>query len=84
MGGCQFPHVGDGLLIAPSCGAVRAGGSEQGGCFPYSLNAFMSGQLVPLPHLTQWFSTFLMPLPLNTVPHIVVSPNHKLIFIATL
>ncbi len=31
----------------------------------------------------QWFSTFLMPRPFNTVPHVVVTPNHKIIFVAT-
>ncbi|KAL8174881.1 UNVERIFIED_CONTAM: hypothetical protein K2H54_004607 [Gekko kuhli] len=29
--------------------------------------------------LRQWFSTFLMPRPFNTVPHVVVTPNHKII-----
>jgi hypothetical protein len=33
--------------------------------------------------LVQWFSTFLMLWPFNTVPHVVVTPNHKIIFIAT-
>jgi hypothetical protein len=33
--------------------------------------------------LEQWFSTFLMLLPFNTVPHVVLIPNHKIIFIAT-
>jgi hypothetical protein len=32
--------------------------------------------------LEQWFSTFLMQQPFNT-PHVVVTPNHKIIFIAT-
>jgi hypothetical protein len=32
--------------------------------------------------LDQWFSIFLMPQPLNTVPHVVVTPN--IIFVATL
>jgi hypothetical protein len=32
--------------------------------------------------LNQWFSTFLMLQPFHTVPH-VVTPNHKIIFIAT-
>lgn len=30
-----------------------------------------------------WFSTFLMLSPLNTVPHVVATPSHKIIFIAT-
>jgi hypothetical protein len=36
--------------------------------------------------LNQWFSTFQIPRPLNTVskpiipPHVVVTPNHKIIF----
>ena len=35
-------------------------------------------------HLEQWFSTFLMPRSFNTVPpHVVATPNHKNIFIAT-
>nr|KAF6314743.1 hypothetical protein mMyoMyo1_008546 [Myotis myotis] len=33
--------------------------------------------------LAQWFSTFLMPRPFNAVPHVVVTPNHKIIFVAT-
>ena len=33
--------------------------------------------------LEQWFSTFLMLWPFNTVPHVVVTPNHKIIFVAT-
>jgi hypothetical protein len=33
--------------------------------------------------LSQWFSTFLMLQPSNTVPHAVVTPNHKNIFLAT-
>lgn len=32
----------------------------------------------------QWFSTFLMPQPFNTGPHIMVTPNHEIIFMATL
>ena len=34
----------------------------------------------------QWFSTFLMLEPFNTVPHVVVTlpPSHKIIFVATL
>ena len=35
-----------------------------------------------LRNLCQWFSIFLMPQPLNTVPHVVVTPN--IIFVATL
>lgn len=33
--------------------------------------------------LEQWFSTFLMQQPLNTVPHVVVISNNKIIFITT-
>lgn len=33
--------------------------------------------------LSQWFPTFLMLRPLSTVPHVVVTPKHKIIFIAT-
>lgn len=33
--------------------------------------------------LESWLSTFLMLRPLNTVSHIVLSPNHNIIFIAT-
>ena len=29
--------------------------------------------------LDQWFSTFLMVHPFNTVPHVVVAPKHKII-----
>lgn len=32
--------------------------------------------------LDQWVSTFLMLTPFNTLPHVVVTPNHKIIFIA--
>lgn len=32
--------------------------------------------------LEQWFPTFLMLRPCNTVPHVVATPNHKIIFIA--
>ena len=31
--------------------------------------------------LKQWFSAFPMLRPFNTVPHVVVTPNHKIIFI---
>ena len=33
--------------------------------------------------LIQWFSNFRMLTPFNTVPHIVVTSNYKIIFIAT-
>ena len=33
--------------------------------------------------LQQWFSTFLMMRPFNTVPHVVATPNHQIIFLAT-
>lgn len=33
--------------------------------------------------LKQWFSIFLMPRPFNTVPHIVMIFNHKIIFAVT-
>ena len=29
--------------------------------------------------LVQWFSTFLMLRPFNAAPHVVVTPNHKII-----
>ena len=29
----------------------------------------------------QWFSTFLILRPFNTVPHLVVTPNHKIILL---
>ena len=29
----------------------------------------------------QWFSTFLILWPFNTVPHVVVTPNHKIILL---
>ena len=44
---------------------IHAGGNLISGCFVYLL--------------TQCFSTFLMLPPLNTVPHVVVTPNHKII-----
>ena len=31
--------------------------------------------------LEQWFTTFLTLRPLNTVPHVVVAPNHKLVYL---
>jgi hypothetical protein len=34
--------------------------------------------------LGQWFSAFPMLRPFNTVPHVVVTPNHKMIFTSTL
>jgi hypothetical protein len=34
--------------------------------------------------LYQWSSAVLMLQPFNTVPHVVVNPNHKVIFVATL
>lgn len=34
--------------------------------------------------LEQWFSTFLVLRPFNTVSRIVVTPNHNVIFIPTL
>ena len=33
--------------------------------------------------LEQWSSTFLMPRFVNTIPHVMVIPNHKIIFVAT-
>ena len=36
----------------------------------------------PLHYLNQWLSTVLL-LPLNTVPHVVVTSDHEIIFIAT-
>lgn len=33
--------------------------------------------------LYQWFSTFLMWWPFSTVPHVMVTPNHEIIFIDT-
>jgi len=35
--------------------------------------------LNPSQIVNQWFSTFLMLLPFNTVPHVRVMPNHKTI-----
>ena len=32
-------------------------------------------------YLEQWFSTFLMLQPFNTVPHVVVTPNHTIILL---
>jgi hypothetical protein len=31
----------------------------------------------------QWFSTFLMLRPSDTISHVVVTPNHKTTFVAT-
>lgn len=37
------------------------------------------------PHcLSQWFSTFLTLRSFSAIPHIVVTPNNKIIFVATL
>ena len=33
--------------------------------------------------LDQWFSTSLMLQPINVVSHVVVTLNHKIIFVAT-
>ena len=33
--------------------------------------------------LELWFSTFLTLRPFNIAPHVVVTPNHKIIVIAT-
>jgi hypothetical protein len=40
------------------------------------------GSMVVLP-LEQWLSTFLRLRPFDTIPHSVVTPDHKSIFIAT-
>ena len=37
----------------------------------------------PSEALDQWFSTLLMLRHFSTVPHVVVTPNHEIIFIAT-
>lgn len=34
-------------------------------------------------HLEQWYSTFAMLWPLNTDLHVVLTPNNKIIFVAT-
>uniref|UniRef100_A0A803K8F2 Uncharacterized protein n=1 Tax=Xenopus tropicalis TaxID=8364 RepID=A0A803K8F2_XENTR len=36
-------------------------------------------QLLETCNLWHWFSTFQMPQPFNTVPYVVVTPNHKII-----
>ena len=46
--------------------------------FPISLN-YSIGKLGKLQFLTQWFSTFLVLQPFNTVSHVVVTPNHNII-----
>lgn len=33
--------------------------------------------------LKQWFSTFLTLGPVNTVPRVVATPNHKISYVAT-
>jgi hypothetical protein len=33
--------------------------------------------------LEQQFSTFLMLQPFSTLPHVVVTPNHEIIFVAS-
>lgn len=33
--------------------------------------------------IEQWFSPFLMLRPLNTVPHVVLIPNHNITSVAT-
>jgi hypothetical protein len=54
------------------------------GACHYYLLIWMSFLLVKALCLEQWFSTFLMPRSFNTVPpHVVATPNHKNIFIAT-
>jgi hypothetical protein len=49
--------------------------------------AFKPNNLNSIPgiHLEEWFSTFLMLFLMlyNVLPHVVMTPNHKVIFIAT-
>ena len=35
----------------------------------------------PFPSLDQWLSTFLMLWPFDTVPHVVLTPNHKVVLL---
>ena len=46
----------------------------------FSLFLKAGGYYFPL--LIQWFSIFLRLRPFNGVPHVVVIPNHKTIFVA--
>ena len=39
--------------------------------------------LIPVKALEQQLPTFLMLQPFNTAPHVVVTPNHKITFVAT-
>ena len=49
--------------------------------YPYSSASVASACQVGsvLNTVEQWFSTFLMLRPFNTVPHVVVTSNHKII-----
>jgi hypothetical protein len=44
---------------------------------------FSAAGLVALLALEQWLSSLLMLRSFNIVPHVVIPPNHKIIFIAT-
>ena len=49
-----------------------------------TLHMFCVQRTQLLNQLGQWFSTFLMPQPFNSVPHIAVTAlNHIIIFVAT-
>ena len=53
------------------------------GSDPEMVEAQKECLLVHMDLLELWFPTVLMLRPLNTVPHVVVALNHKIIFIAT-
>jgi hypothetical protein len=46
-------------------------------------NGCRSERLGKFPILELWFSAFPMLQPFNTVPHVGLTPSHKIIFVAT-
>jgi hypothetical protein len=52
--------------------------------FPVQSQATNAHTVMAADSLEHWFSTFLMLWPFNTVPHVVVAPNHKIILVAIL
>lgn len=84
--------VGSGIGLSESSACWKAGSkTDLGGrashrslCSIRSSEVSCSSPLLNwgMALLQKWFSTFLTPPPFNTVPRAVVTPNHKVIFIA--
>ena len=51
----------------------------------YNVHTSQAGVVTTALHLqilvVRWFSTFLMLCPFNTVPHVMVTPNHNIILL---